>query len=123
RREAERVLLIHRRDVIQPVEIADILEIGLVLDQLLGAAMEEPDMRIDSFNHLAVELKHQAQHAVCRGMLWPEIDREVSERLFGHGSTGFRGFFVAGEDVVSSLPRRQKIESTKLLRKAHRVVD
>ena len=40
RREAERVLLIHRRDVVEPVEIRDRLQIGLVLDQLFGAAMQ-----------------------------------------------------------------------------------
>ena len=29
-----------------------------MLDQLLGAAMEKPDMRIDALHNLAIELKH-----------------------------------------------------------------
>ena len=78
-REAERVLLVHRRDVIEPVEIRDRLQIGLGLDQLLGAAMQQPDMRIDALDDLAVELQHEPQHAVRRRMLRPEVDGEVAE--------------------------------------------
>ena len=80
-REAEGVLLVHRRDVVEPVEIRDRLQVGLVLDQLLGAAMQQPDMRIDALDHLAVELQHQAQHAVRRRMLRPEVDGEVADVL------------------------------------------
>jgi hypothetical protein len=29
-----------------------------VFDQLLGAAVEKPDMRIDALHNLAIELKH-----------------------------------------------------------------
>jgi hypothetical protein len=58
------MLLVHRRDVVEPVEIGQRLQIGLVLDQLLGAAMQQADMRIDALDDLAVELQHQAQHAV-----------------------------------------------------------
>ena len=72
--QAEGVLLVHRRDVIEPVEIGDRLEIGLVLDQLLGAAMQQADMRIDARDDFAVQLQHQAQHAMRRRMLRPEID-------------------------------------------------
>ena len=39
-------------------------------------------MRIDALDHLAVELQHQAQHAMRRRMLRPEIDGEVAERGF-----------------------------------------
>ena len=78
RREAEGVLLVHRRDIVEPVEIRDRLQIGLVLDQLLGAAMQQADMRIDALDHLAVELQHEAQHAVRRRMLRPEVDGEVA---------------------------------------------
>ena len=78
-REAEGVLLVHRRDVVEPVEIGDRLQIGLVLDQLLGAAMQQADMRVDALDDLAVELEHQAQHAVRRRMLRPEIDGEVAD--------------------------------------------
>ena len=72
------MLLVHRRDIVEPVEIGQRLEIGLVLDQLLGAAMEQPDMRIDAVDHLAVELEHEPQHAVRRRMLRAEIDGELA---------------------------------------------
>ena len=38
--KGEGVLLGHRRDVVQTVEIGQRLEVGLVLDQLLGAAVQ-----------------------------------------------------------------------------------
>ena len=41
--------------------------------------MQQPDMRIDALDDLAVELQHQAQHAVRGRMLRPEIDGEVAE--------------------------------------------
>ena len=72
------MLLVHRRDIIEPVEIRDRLQIGLVLDQLFGAAMQQPDMRIDALDHFAVEFKHEPQHAVRGRMLRPEIDREIA---------------------------------------------
>ena len=83
RREAEGVLLVHRRDVIEPVEIRDRLQIGLVLDQLLGAAVQQADVRIDALDDLAVELEHKAQHAMRGRMLRAEVDGEVAE-ILGH---------------------------------------
>ena len=79
------VLLVHRRDIVEPIEIGHVLQIGARLHQLLGAAMQQADMRIDALDHFAVELQHQPQHAVRRRMLRPEVDREVAEVLFGHG--------------------------------------
>jgi hypothetical protein len=35
-------------------------------------------MRIDAVDHLAIELQHEAQHAVRGRVLRPEIDVEVS---------------------------------------------
>src|SRR2546423_168065 len=84
RRQTKRVLLIHRRDVIEPVEIRDRLQIGFVLDQLFGAAMKQADVRIDALDHFAVEFQHQTQHAVRSRMLRAEIDGEVAEVVFGH---------------------------------------
>ena len=48
--------------------------IGLVLDQLFGAAMEQADMGIDAGDDLAVQVQHQAQHAMRGRMLRTEID-------------------------------------------------
>ena len=82
--EAERVLLVHRRDIVEPVEIGRRLQVGLVLDELLGTAMKQPDMRIDALDHLTVEFEHEAQHPVRRRMLRSEIDREVADVVLGH---------------------------------------
>ncbi len=82
--QAEGVLLVHRRDVVEPVEVADRLQVGLVLDQLLGAAMQQADVRIDALDHLAVQLQHQPQHAVRGRMLRPEVDVEVADFGFWH---------------------------------------
>ena len=82
--EAEGMLLVHRRDVIEPVEIRDRLQVGLGLDQLLGAAVEKADMRVDALDDLAVELEHEAQDAVRGRVLRPEIDREIAELVLGH---------------------------------------
>ena len=80
------MLLVHRRDVVEPVEIADRLQIGLVLDQLLGAAVQEPDVRIDALDHLAVELEHEAEHAVRRRVLRTEVDGELADVGLGIGA-------------------------------------
>ena len=80
-REHEAVLHAHRRAIIEPVEIRQRLGVGLVLDQLLGAAVEQADMRIDALDDLAVELHDQAQHAVRRRMLRAEVDRVIADRL------------------------------------------
>jgi hypothetical protein len=61
-----------------------------VLDQLLGAAVQESNMWVDSLHHLAVEFEHQAQHAMRRRVLRPEIDGEVTQLRFSHGSTEMR---------------------------------
>ena len=45
-------------------------------------------MRIDALDDLAVELQHEAQHAVRRRMLRPEIDGEVADvRCSCHGGS------------------------------------
>ena len=55
--EGEAVLLTHRGDVIQPVEIRHRLHIRLVFDQLLGAPMQQADMRIGPLHHFAVQFQ------------------------------------------------------------------
>ena len=77
-RQRIRVLLIHRRDIVEPIEIGHVLQVGARLHELFGAAMQEADMRVDALDHLAVKLEHEAQHAMRRRMLRPEVDREVA---------------------------------------------
>ena len=93
-REAEGVLLIHRRDIVKPIEIGHGLQIGLVLDQFFGAAMEQSDMRVHTFDDFAVKLKHETQNAVCRRVLRPEVDGEVAYCSFGHQFTGSAAAFA-----------------------------
>src|ERR1019366_2979890 len=90
RRETEGVLLIHRRDIIQPVEIWQRLQVGLVLDELLGAAMQKPDMGIDASHHFAVQFKHESEHTVSSRMHWSEIYGEVAFRCETHDETPVR---------------------------------
>src|SRR6516162_2308603 len=44
-------------------------------------------MRIDPLDYLAVKFQNQAQNAVRRRMLRPEIDREVARRRLCHHAT------------------------------------
>jgi hypothetical protein len=43
-----------------------------------GGKVQEPYMRVNTFDDLAVEFKHKTQHAVGRRMLRPEIDGEIA---------------------------------------------
>ena len=96
-REAEGVFLVHRRAIVEPVEVRHVLQVGARLHQLLGAAMQEADMRIDALDDFAVELDHQAQHAVGRRMLRTEVDREIAKGLlFGHFAQPFVAFSSPG---------------------------
>ncbi len=95
RRKAEGMLLIHRRDVIEPVEVRNRLQIGLLFDQLFSTAMKQTNVRIDALDHLAVKLQHEAQHAVRRRMLRSEVDSEIAHarrfgaKCFGHQPPAF----------------------------------
>src|SRR4051812_14465304 len=85
-REAKPVFLAHRRDVVEPVEVRDRLQIRLRFDQLLGAAVQQPDVWIDPLDDLTIELEDEAEHAVRRRMLRAEVDREIAQaRLIVHG--------------------------------------
>ena len=77
-REGVRVLLIHRRDIVEPIEIGHVLQVGARLHELFSAAVQEADMGVDALNHLAVKLEHETQHAMGRWMLRAKIDRKVS---------------------------------------------
>ncbi len=70
------MLLIHRTDIVQTIEIRHRLHIGFLLHQLFGAAVEQSDMRINSLHDLSVELQHKAQNAMGGRMLRPEIYAE-----------------------------------------------
>src|SRR3954471_1154032 len=71
--QTEGVLLAHRRDVIEPVEVRDGLQVGLVLDELLGAAVQKPDMGINALHDLAIQLENKTEHAVSAGCCGPKL--------------------------------------------------
>ena len=113
--DGEGVLHAHGADVIQPVEIGQRLEIGLVFNQFFGAAVEQADMRIGPFHDLALHLEDEAQHAMRGRVLGAEIDRvaidlhRVGGELGGgdaHGlgpSTRLRWIFSSpGRVVIAS---------------------
>ena len=98
-REDVAVFLRQRRTVVEPVEIRQRLQIGLVLDQLFGAAVEQSDMRIDAFDDLAVELHHHPQHAVRRRVLRPEVDRVIGDHFVAGRRRLFQMHGVAHEQI------------------------
>ncbi|MNT84787.1 hypothetical protein D3C72_2248540 [compost metagenome] len=53
-----------------------------MLGQLFGGAVQQADVRIGALDHFAVQLEHQAQHAVCCGVLGTEVECVVLD--FGH---------------------------------------
>ena len=106
----ESMFLVERRDVIEAIEIGHRLHIGLVLDQLLGAAMEQPDMRIDAGDDFAVELHHQPQHAVCGRMLRTPIQRHASV-VEGFAHQRFSFFAMARPGRLAHAPSHGLMKS------------
>src|SRR5690606_36115092 len=58
------------------------LQIGFVLGQFLGRAVQKPDMRVGSLDDLAVELEYKPQHAVRGRMLGTKVECVVLD--FSH---------------------------------------
>lgn len=53
------------------------LQVGLVLDELLGATVQQTYMRVTLLHRLATQFHHQTQHAVGCRVLRPEVYSEV----------------------------------------------
>lgn len=83
--QAEGVFLVHRRHVVEAVEVRNVLQIGPRFHQLLGAAMQQADVRIDAFDDFAIQLQHQTQHAVRGRVLRAEVDVELANRRLRNG--------------------------------------
>src|SRR3546814_3044856 len=60
--QGEGMLLAHRRHVVEAVEVGHRLQVGLVLDELLGAAMQQADVRVGALDHLAVHHQRSEEH-------------------------------------------------------------
>ena len=85
-REHEGVLLHHRRDVVEAVEVGDALQVGALLDELLGAAVQEADVRVGALDHLAVHLEDEAQHPCAAGCCGPKLIVKLCIWMSGMGS-------------------------------------
>lgn len=75
--QSETLLVGHHGDVVETVEVGEGLEVGPILAQLLGTAMQQADVRVGTNNLFTLELENQAQHAVSGRMLGTEVDRVV----------------------------------------------
>ena len=78
-----RPLAEQRADVLERVEVGDRLVVVGVLAQLLDAAVEVAEDRVEVDDLLAVELEDDPQHAVGRRVLRPHVDEHlaVAERV------------------------------------------
>ena len=56
------------------VTLVDALDVGQLLARLLHAGVQVPDDGLGAQHRLAVELEHEAQHAVGRGVLRAHVD-------------------------------------------------
>ena len=81
--QAVGVLVAHHRDVVEPVHVGQRLDEGLALGQLLGGAVQQADVRVGALDDFAVELQHQAQHAVRRRVLRTEVQGVVLDLSHG----------------------------------------
>lgn len=77
--QGEALLVGHHGHVVEAVEVGQGLQIRLVLDQLLGASVQQTDVRIGADNLLSAELENKTQHAVGGGMLGAEVDGVVAD--------------------------------------------
>ncbi len=111
------MFLVLRRDVVQPVEIRNGLGIGLVLDQLFRAPVQQTDMRVRALDHFAVHFQDQAQHAVGRRVLRTEVQVEILDLGFGHGQdasvSGSASAFSSPGSTTRSMPS-QGLSKSKL---------
>ena len=97
-RKAVRVLVAHHRHVIEPIHVRQRLQIGPRLRELFGRAVQQADVRIGALDHLAVELEHEAQHAVSRRVLRPKIHRVIAD--FGQFNLGADALAIYARPVA-----------------------
>ena len=68
-----------------------------MLDQLLGPAVQKTDMRVNTLDDLTVELQDEAQYAVSRRMLGPEIEGEIAQ-----GASAISGLASAAGSTLAA---------------------
>ena len=72
-RQREHQLVEERRRVVHAGDVGGALDVGELLAGLLHAGVEVADDRLGAQDRLAVELEHEAQHAVGRGCCGPML--------------------------------------------------
>ena len=72
------MFLVHGGAIIEPVEIRHALQVGLVFEQLLGAAVKQADMAVDTRHDLAIKVHDHAEHTVRSRVLRAEVQRELA---------------------------------------------
>ena len=102
-----RVLVHHHRHIIEAIHIRHGLQKGLLLGEFFGRAMQKPDVRIGAGDDFAVEFQHQAQNAVRRRVLRPEVHRVIAD--VGHG-------FIRSR--AAARRRRLRVRSPRRARRA-----
>lgn len=67
---------------------------GALLNELLGSAVQQPNVRVGGSDRLSLELEHQSKHTVRRGVLRPKVKRQV-------GQIHVRNKICQGQDSIS----------------------
>ena len=78
------MLLIHRCDIVEAVEIGQSLQTSLVFDQFLGTAVKETNMRIDAPYYFAIQFQHKTQHPMGRGCCGSKLIMKMRGWSLGH---------------------------------------
>ena len=76
----EGVLLVHRRDVVEPVEVARCSGVGPRLDQLLGAAVQQADVRIDPSTTSPSSSSTSRSTPCAAGCCGPKFNENLADR-------------------------------------------
>lgn len=77
--KSKALLVGHHGDIVQTVKVGQSLKIGLVLDQLLGASMQQTDVGVGSDDFFTGKLEDQSQHTVGGRVLGSEVDSVVPD--------------------------------------------
>jgi hypothetical protein len=73
------VLVAHHRHVIQAIHVTDRLVERLGFGELLGAAMEQANVRIGALHDFAIHLEDEAKHTMRGRVLRTEVQRVVAD--------------------------------------------
>ncbi len=73
-----------RGEVVHPLDERDHLLPLLLFRGLLDPGVQVPDRRPGRLDGLAIELQHEAQHAMRAGVLRPHVDGHRFGAKFGH---------------------------------------